>query len=419
MTAETATFDAAAVRRDFPTLHQNVNGKSLVYLDNAASTLKPQPVIDALTRFYTEDYSNVHRGVHTLSQRATILFENARENIRRYINAASVREVIFTRGTTEAINLVAYAWARRRLEPGDEIVSTVMEHHSNIVPWHMTAADTGATVRFLPITDGYELDYSQLGSVITPKTKLVCVSGMSNVLGTINDLGRVVQAAKGVGALVLVDGAQLVPHAPVDFEAMGADFLAFSAHKMLGPTGVGALVARPDLLEEMDPFIGGGEMIRDVSLEGATYNDIPYKFEGGTMMVAEAVGFAAAIDYLNVLGMQDVRDHEVQLARYGLKALADAPGVRVYGPSDPERRGATFSFNLFEGEELIHPHDVATILDGEGVAVRAGHHCAKPLMRHLDVPATNRASCYVYNSESDIDRLVEAIDKARVFFSRS
>jgi cysteine desulfurase/selenocysteine lyase len=282
----------------------------------------------------------------------------------------------------------------------------------------MTATDTGATVRFIPVTDAGELDYSQLGSLVTERTKLVCVSGMSNVLGTINHVDRIVAAARAVGALVLVDGAQLVPHSPADFGALGADFLAFSSHKMLGPTGVGALVARPELLEEMDPFLGGGEMIRDVTLEGATWNDVPWKFEGGTMMVAEAIGFGAAIDYLNALGMDAVRDHEIQLARYGLKALADAPGVVLYGPTDPERRGSTFSFNVFDGDELIHPHDVATILDGEGVAVRAGHHCARPLMRHLDVPATNRASCYVYNSESDIDALVESIEKARVFFSR-
>jgi cysteine desulfurase/selenocysteine lyase len=294
-----------------------------------------------------------------------------------------------------------------------------MEHHSNIVPWHMTASDTGATVRFVPITDSGELEYSRLDEYIGEATKLVCVTGMSNVLGTINDLRPIVDAAHAVGALVLVDGAQLVPHAPVDFAAIGCDFLAFSSHKMLGPTGVGALVARPELLEEMDPFIGGGEMIRDVSVEGATWNDIPWKFEGGTMMVAEAVGFGAAIDYLSELGMDAVRSHEIQLVRYGLKALSDAPGVVLYGPTDPERRGSTLSFNVFEGDELVHPHDVATILDNEGVAVRAGHHCAKPLMKRYDVAAMNRASCYVYSTEADIDALVESVEKARVFFSRS
>jgi cysteine desulfurase/selenocysteine lyase len=416
------TLDVARVKGDFPILSRQVQGHPLVYLDSAATSQKPRRVIDAMTAFYEHTNAGVHRSVHTLGEESTAAYEAAREKVASFVGAPDVRGVVFTRGTTESINLVAYAWARRRLKAGDEIVSTVMEHHSNIVPWHMTASDTGAKVRFLPITDIYELDYQKLDELIGARTKLVAVTGMSNVLGTIPDVRRVADAAHAAGALVLVDGAQLVPHSPVDFEALGCDFLAFSAHKMLGPTGVGALVARPELLEEIDPFIGGGEMIRDVSTEGATWNDVPYKFEGGTMMVAEAVGFGAAIDYLSDLGMDNVRAHEIQLTRYGLKALGDAKGVKVYGPAEPERRGATFAFNLFDpsssGDELIHPHDVATILDGEGVAVRAGHHCAKPLMRYLDVPATNRASCYVYNSEADIDSLVEAIDKARVFFSR-
>jgi cysteine desulfurase/selenocysteine lyase len=395
-----------------------VHGKRLVYLDSAATSQKPRPVIDAMTRFYEQTNAGVHRSVHTLGEESTAAYEAAREKVAAFVNA-DPRGVVFTRGTTESTNLVAYAWARRRLKAGDEILTTMMEHHSNIVPWHMTAADTGAKVRFLPITDAGELEYARLGEFITDKTKLVCVTGMSNVLGTINDLAPVIDAAHAVGALVLVDGAQLVPHAPVDFKAMGADFLAFSSHKMLGPTGVGALVARPELLEEMDPFLGGGEMIRDVTVEGATWNDVPWKFEGGTMMVAETVGLAAAIDYLTELGMDNVRAHEIQLVRYGLKALSDAPGVVIYGPTDPERRGSTLSFNVFESDELVHPHDVATIIDGEGVAVRAGHHCAKPLMRRYDVAAMNRASCYVYTTEADIDALVESVEKARVFFSRS
>jgi cysteine desulfurase/selenocysteine lyase len=410
-------FDVEKVRGDFPILDREVHGHRLVYLDSAATSQKPRQVIDAMSSFYEHTNAGVHRSVHTLGEESTAAYESARDTVARFVGA-DPRGVVFTRGTTESINLVAYAWARRRLKAGDEILSTVMEHHSNIVPWHMTASDTGAKVRFVPVTDAGELEYAQLDALVTERTKLVCVSGMSNVLGTMNHVDRIVAAARAVGAPVLVDGAQLVPHSPVDFGSLGADFLAFSSHKMLGPTGVGALVARPELLEEMDPFLGGGEMIRDVTLEGATWNDVPWKFEGGTMMVAEAVGFAAAIDYLTVLGMDAVREHEVQLARYGLKALADAPGVVVYGPTDPERRGATFSFNVFDGDGLIHPHDVATILDGEGVAVRAGHHCARPLMRRFDVPATNRASCYVYNAESDIDSLVESIEKARVFFSR-
>ena len=416
------TLDVARVREDFPILDREVHGHRLVYLDGAATSQKPRQVVDTMTEFYERTNSAVHRSVHQLGEESTALYEAAREKVARFVNAPDVRGVVFTRGTTEATNLVAYAWVRRRLKPGDEILGSVMEHHSNLVPWQMAAKDTGATTRYLPITDAGELDLDDLDRLLTSKTKLVAITGMSNVLGTINDLRPIVDAAHRVGALVLVDGAQLVPHSAVDFQALGIDFLAFSSHKMLGPTGVGALIARPELLEDMEPFLGGGEMIRDVSLEGSTWNDIAYKFEAGTMMVAEVIGFGAAIDYLDGIGMDAVREHEIQLAQYGVKALADAPSVRLYGPTDPEHRGSTFSFNVFDGPpdegELIHPHDVATILDGEGVAVRAGHHCAKPLMKRYDVPATNRASCYVYNSEADIDSLVESIEKARVFFTR-
>ncbi|MCA1831080.1 MAG: SufS family cysteine desulfurase, partial [Actinobacteria bacterium] len=390
----------------------------LIYLDSAATSQKPRRVIDAMTDFYEHTNAAVHRSVHMLGEESTSAYEGAREKIARFVNAPDPRGVVFTRGTTEATNLVAYAWARRSLREGDEIVSTVMEHHSNIVPWQMTAADTGATLNFLDITDDGELRYDLLETTINERTKLVCVTGMSNVLGTINDIGPIVERAKAVGALVLVDGAQLAPHVPTDFRALGCDFLAFSSHKMLGPTGIGVLVARPELLDAMDPYVGGGEMISNVTLEGSTWADIPYKFEGGTMMVAEAIGFGAAIDYLNDLGMEAVREHEIELARYGIEKLTNAPGVVVYGPTEPTRRGAVFSFNVFDGDELIHPHDVATILDGDGIAVRAGHHCAKPLMTRYGVPATNRASCYVYNNEADIDALVESIGKARVFFSR-
>jgi len=412
------TLDVARVKKDFPILEREVHGKRLVYLDSAATSQKPRQVIDAMTDFYEHTNAGVHRSVHQLGEESTAAYEAAREKVARFVNAPDPRGVVFTRGTTESTNLVAYAWVRRRLGPGDEIVSTVMEHHSNIVPWQLAAADTGATLKYLDITDDGELRYDALDATISDRTKLICVTGMSNVLGTINDLGWIVERAHAVGALVLVDGAQLVPHCVVDFQALDIDFLAFSSHKMLGPTGVGALVARPELLEAMDPFLGGGEMISNVTLEGSTWADIPYKFEGGTMMVAEAVGFGVAIDYLSDLGMRAVREHETRMARYGLEALSNAPGVVVYGPTDPTRRGAVFSFNVFDGDELIHPHDVATILDGEGVAVRAGHHCAKPLMQRYGVPATNRASCYVYNSESDIDALVESIAKAKGFFAR-
>jgi cysteine desulfurase / selenocysteine lyase len=411
------TLDVQRVRKDFPILDREVHGHRLVYLDSAATSQKPRRVIDAMTDFYEHTNAGVHRSVHALGEESTAAYEAAREKVARFVGA-DPRGTVFTRGTTESTNLVAYAWVRRRLGPGDEICVTVMEHHSNLVPWQLAAKDVGATIRYIPVTDGGDLDLSDLDSYITKRTKLVCVTGMSNVLGTINDLGPIVAAAHDIGALVLVDGAQLVPHVATDFESIGCDFLAFSSHKMLGPTGVGALVARPELLEEMDPFLGGGEMIRDVTLQGATWNDVPWKFEAGTMMTAEAVGFGAAIDYLNDLGTDNIRRADIQLSRYGIKALQEIDGVVLYGPTDPERRGATFSFNIFDGDELIHPHDVGTILDGEGVAIRAGHHCAKPLMSRYDVPATCRASCYVYNSEADIDALVESIDKARVFFSR-
>jgi cysteine desulfurase / selenocysteine lyase len=414
------SLDVERVRKDFPILEREVHGKRLVYLDSAATSQKPRQVIDAMTEFYEKTNAGVHRSVHALGEESTVAFEGAREKIAQFVGAPSSASVVFTRGTTEATNLVAYSWARRRLGPGDEILISLMEHHSNIVPWQLAAQDCGASVRYLPVTDEGELSYGEVADFVSPKTKLVSITGMSNVLGTINDLETIVQAARGVGALVLVDGAQLVPHAPVDFQDLGCDFLAFSSHKMLGPTGVGALVARTDLLEETDPFLGGGEMIRNVTVEGSSWNDVPWKFEAGTMMVAETVGFGEAIDYLSGLGMEAVRSHEEDLARYGLKALSEVEGVKVYGPSSAEGRGATFSFNLFEPDgELIHPHDVGTVLDGEGVAIRAGHHCAKPLMTRFDVPATCRASCYVYNTPSDIDALVESVDKARLFFTRS
>jgi cysteine desulfurase/selenocysteine lyase len=355
--------------------------------------------------------------VHALGEEATAAYEAARDKIARFVNAPDSTGVVLTRGTTEGTNLVAYSYVRRRLGPGDEVLSTEMEHHSNIVPWQLATKDCGATLRYIPVTDAGELDLTNLDGLVTERTKLVCVTGMSNVLGTIPDLAPIVNAAHSVGALVLVDGAQLVPHLAADFQAIGCDFLVFSSHKMLGPTGVGALVARPELLEEMDPFLGGGEMIRDVSLEGSSWNDIPWKFEAGTMMTAEAVGFGAAIDYLNDLGMQSVRDHEIQMARYAIKVLEGVEGLVLYGPKDPERRGAVMSFNVFGRDgDLLHPHDVGTMVDQDGIAIRAGHHCAKPLMRRYDVPATCRASAYVYNTESEFDALVESIEKTKSFF---
>jgi cysteine desulfurase/selenocysteine lyase len=410
------SYDVARVKKDFPILERDVHGHHLVYLDSAATSQKPRQVIDAMTDYYEHHHGGVHRSVHALGEEATAAYELAREKIASFVKA-DVRGVVFTRGTTESTNLVAYAWVRRRLGPGDEVLSTLMEHHSNIVPWQMATKDCGATLRYIPVTDSGELDLSSLDDLITERTKLVCVTGMSNVLGTMPDLKPIIEAAHAVGALVLVDGAQLVPHHAADFREMHADFLVFSSHKMLGPTGVGALVARPELLEEMDPFLGGGEMIRDVTLQGATWNDVPWKFEAGTMMTAETVGFGAAVDYLTELGMDNVRAHEVQIARYAIKILDGIEGLVLYGPRDPEHRGAVLSFNVFGRDgELVHPHDVGTILDTEGVAIRAGHHCAKPLMTRYDVPATCRASGYVYNSEADFDALGEAICKARSFF---
>jgi cysteine desulfurase/selenocysteine lyase len=411
------SYDVARVRKDFPILDRDVHGHRLVYLDSAATSQKPRQVIDAMTDYYEHHHGGVHRSVHALGEEATAAYELAREKIARFVNAPDPRGVVFTRGTTEGTNLIAYAWVRRRLGPGDEVLSTEMEHHSNIVPWQMATKDCGAALRYIPVTDGGELDLTNLDQLITKRTKLVCVTGMSNVLGTIVDLEPIVDAAHAVGALVLVDGAQMVPHIATDFDAIGCDFLVFSSHKMLGPTGVGALVARPELLEEMDPFLGGGEMIRDVSLDGSTWNDIPWKFEAGTMMTAEAVGFGAAIDYLNDLDMAEVHAHEIQLSRYAIKVLEGVEGLVLYGPKDPERRGAVMSFNVFGRDgELLHPHDVGTMVDQDGVAIRAGHHCAKPLMRRYEVPATCRASAYVYNSEAEFDALVESIEKTKSFF---
>ncbi len=411
------SLDVRTVRSDFPLLEREINGRPLVYLDSAATSQKPRRVLDAMAGFYERHNSNVHRGIHTLAEEATAAYEGARTTVARFVNAPDPRGVVFCRGTTEAINLVAYAWARRRFGPGDEILATVMEHHSNLVSWQLAAQDSGATLRYIPVTDAGELDLSDLDGLVNERTRLVAVTGMSNVLGTIPDLTAVVDAAHAVGALVMVDGAQLVPHVPTDMQSLGADFLAFSAHKMCGPTGIGCLVARPELLEEMDPFLGGGEMIRDVALEGSEWNDIPYKFEAGTMPIAEAVGLGAACDYLTEVGLGTVREHEIELTRYALKALEAVDGLLVYGPTDPERRGATFSFNVYDPRgELLHPHDMGTMLDQEGVAIRAGHHCAKPLMRRYDVPAMCRASCYVYNTQADIDALIEAVDKTKSFF---
>lgn len=408
-------IDAAAIRKDFPILERSVNGKPLIYLDSAATTQKPHSVIDAVADYYREINANVHRGAYTLADEATTAYEGARDKVARLIGAPRT-EVAFTRGTTTGINLVAMGWALRRLSEGDRILLTIMEHHSNVVPWQLVAGLTGAELVYLELDDSFGVDLSDLDATIDERVKIVAVSGMSNVTGAFGPVAELSEAAHAIGAIVVVDGAQLVPHSPVSVSTLGADFLAFSAHKMLGPTGIGALWGKAELLEAMDPAEGGGEMISDVRLYESRWAPVPHKFEAGTPPIAQAIGFGAAVDYLTGLGMDAIRSHEVDITRYALDRLREVPDLEVYGPPDLDRRGGAVSFQLAD----IHAHDLATILDQEkGVAVRAGHHCAKPLMRHLDVPATARASFYVYNDESDVDALIEGLMRARAVFGLS
>ncbi|MEW6045287.1 MAG: cysteine desulfurase [Bacillota bacterium] len=400
---------------DFPTLHQTVaGGRRLVYLDSAATAQKPYPVIEVVRRFYERDNANVHRGVHTLAERATEAYERARQAVARFIGAPDPACVIFVRGATEALNLVARSWAEPRLRPGDEIVLTLMEHHSNLVPWQMVAQATGAKLCYVDLLPDGTLDLESYDRLLgSGRVRIVTFTHQSNVLGTINPVREMVDRAHQVGAVVVLDGAQSVPHMPLDVKALGCDFLAFSGHKMMGPTGVGVLWGRRELLEEMPPLFGGGEMIREVYLDHATWNDVPYKFEAGTPPIAEAVGLGEAVTYLESLGMENVRAHEDEIAQYAVQRLRAFDDIRIYGPL-AQPRGGVVSFNV----EGVHPHDVATILDREGVAVRAGHHCALPLMRWLDVPATVRASFYVYNTAEDVDALVAALHSVRAIFSR-
>ncbi len=408
-------LDVKRIRQDFPILSRKVHGKPLVYLDNAATTQKPRQVIDALVNYYARYNANIHRGLHTLSEEATAAYEQVREQTARFIKAPSSRGIVFTRNATEAINVIAQSWGRANLKPGDQILLTEMEHHSNLVPWQLVAKATGAQLAFLPITDDGRLDLRSLDALLGARTKVVSVTLMSNVLGTINPVTQIAAAARRRGALVVVDGAQGVPHLPVDVTQLGCDVLAFSAHKMLGPTGVGVLWAREDLLESMEPFLGGGEMITDVQLTSATWNEVPWKFEAGTPNIADVIAFGEALAYLERVGMANVRAHEVELTQYALKRLADVEGLTLYGPTDVTQRGGAIAFNV----NGLHPHDVGTVLDAEGVAVRAGHHCAKPLMRRLGVVATARASFYLYNTPEEVDRLVEAIRAVQVFFGRT
>jgi cysteine desulfurase/selenocysteine lyase len=408
----TEHIDVARIRRDFPILERRINGKPLVYLDSAATSQKPNQVIDAESDFYRNHNANAHRGIYQLGEEATEAFEGARATLARFFGAPDPATLVFTRGTTESINLVAQGWGRKFLTPGDEVLLTEMEHHSNIVPWQLTAAVTEATLKYIPLTDDGQLDLSQLGSLLTERTKILGVTGMSNALGTITPLKQLIESAHAVGALVCVDGAQMAPHLAIDVAELDCDFLAFSGHKMLGPTASGGLYAKAELLESMDPMFGGGEMIREVFFDHATWNDVPHKFEAGTMQIAQQVGLGAAIDYLEALGMDAVREHEEEITRYALDRLLDA-GATVYGPKDTSVRGGAVSFWYRD----VHPHDLATILNEDGVAIRAGHHCAQLAMRRFGTPATARASFYMYNTKDEVDVLVESLAKAEDMFA--
>jgi cysteine desulfurase/selenocysteine lyase len=406
------TLDVARIRKDFPILERMVHGNPLVYFDNAATSQKPRQVIEALVDYYENHNANIHRAVHTLGEEATAAYEAAREKVARFINAPSSESIIFTRNTTEAINLVAYTWANANIREGDEILLTEMEHHSNLIPWQRLASEKGATIRYIGLTDEQALALEGLETLFESNTKMLAMPHVSNSLGTINPIERIAREARQRGVMLLVDGAQGAPHLPVDVQAIGCDFYAFSSHKMLGPTGVGVLYGRKELLEEMDPFLGGGEMIRKVTFEGATWNDLPWKFEAGTPNIADVIALGAAIDYLSDLGMENVRAHEVEITSYALDRLRQVSDIAIYGPADPAERGGVVSFNFGE----IHPHDVGQVLDQYGVAIRAGHHCTQPLMRSLGVSGTARASFYVYNTPQEVDVMIDALTAARDIF---
>ena len=406
-------FDIARIRRDFPILKREVApGVPLVYLDNAATSQRPVQVIASITRYYRDHNANIHRGVHTLSVESTDMYEGARAKIAQFINAPDAREIIFTRNTTESINLVAHAWGRKFLQAGDEVVLSEIEHHSNIVPWQMLRDERGIVLRFIPMLPDGTLDLDEARRLIGPKTKLLSVTAMSNALGSIVPLTDLIAMAKAEGATVLVDGAQSVPHMAVDVQALGIDFLAFSGHKMLGPNGIGVLWGRLDLLDAMDPFMGGGDMILTVTLDRSTWADVPAKFEAGTPDISGAIGLGVAVDYLAALGMDAIRKHEIEITDYALRRLADVPGLSIFGRPNAQERGGVISFEL----EGIHPHDVGQVLDTHGVAIRTGHHCAQPVMAALNVPATARASFYLYNTTEEVDALVDALEQTNAFF---
>ena len=407
MTMATRTLDVAAIRKDFPIFETGI-----AYLDSANTSQRPKQVTGAMLDYFEKFNSNIHRAAYRIAEEATVRYEATREKVRAFINAASTKEIIYTRGTTEAINLVAYSWGRRNIRSGDLIVLTILDHHSNIVPWQILAAEKDAKIEYVDIDERGELRQDQFAALLARGPKLVAFNLVSNALGTINPARDMVAAAKKAGATVLVDGAQSTPHQPVDVRALGCDFYAFSGHKMLGPTGAGILYGRRELLEAMDPFMAGGDMIKAVRVEGTTYHDLPWKFEAGTQAIAEVIGLGAAVDYLGGLGMDAVRAHELEITEYAYEALSDVEGLTVYGPP-PSRRAGVISFSL----DGIHPHDLATIADRDQVCLRAGHHCAMPLMTRLGIPATARASFYVYTLKEEVDRLVSSIGEAQRIFA--
>jgi cysteine desulfurase / selenocysteine lyase len=406
-------MNAKEIRKYFPILDQEVNGHPLVYLDSAATSQKPVQVIEALDKYYREYNSNVHRGVHTLGTRATDGYEGAREKVRKFINAASTEEVIFTRGTTTSINTVAASYGRANVSEGDEIVISHMEHHSNIIPWQQLAKETGATLKYVPLQEDGTISVEDIKETVTSNTKIVSIMKVSNVLGTMNPIKEIAKVAHAHGAVMMVDGAQAAPHMKVDVQDLDCDFFAFSGHKMAGPTGIGVLYGKKHLLENMEPVEFGGEMIDFVGMYESTWKELPWKFEGGTPIIAGAIGLGAAIDFLEEIGMDHIEKHEHHLAAYAMEKMSQVEGMAIYGTKDPAKRAGLVTFNIDD----VHPHDVATVLDAEGIAVRAGHHCAQPLMKWLKVSATARASFYIYNTEEDIDKLVSGLVKTKEYFS--
>ncbi|MGF3105330.1 cysteine desulfurase [Rossellomorea sp. DUT-2] len=406
-------MDVKEIRKQFPILNQEVNGHPLVYLDSAATSQKPVSVIEAMNDYYRGYNSNVHRGVHTLGTRATDGYEGAREKVRNFINASSTQEVIFTRGTTTAINTVAASYGRANLSEGDEIVITHMEHHSNIIPWQQLAKETGAALKYVPLQEDGTISIEDVRATVTSQTKIVSIMMVSNVLGTMNPIKEITRIAHENGAVMVVDGAQAAPHMKVDVQDLDCDFFAFSGHKMVGPTGIGVLYGKKKHLNKMEPVEFGGEMIDFVGLQESTWKELPWKFEGGTPIIAGAIGLGAAIDFLEEVGLHNIEEHEHKLAAYALEKMNEVEGMKIFGPSDPGMRAGLVTFNIDD----VHPHDVATVLDAEGIAVRAGHHCAQPLMKWLNVSATARASFYLYNTEEDIDKLVAGLLKTKEFFS--